>query len=184
MQCEFNISCPKCHKLPPLIISIENSLLLNKFIIKSKCSCSKYQIISQNINDFYIKCIVDKKFSSNNQIWEDSLLAGNNSKPTKETFNETMLDEQNNLNVVYEKITNKLNLLEEIFSKLKQQINKLFSYKESLKNQLQVLYPKLYDDFYISKNTIYTNPMENFKNFIHDTKENSITQHLINILFV
>ena len=62
-KCEFTISCPKCHKFPPLILSIENSLLLNKFIIKSKCSCSKYDILTQNLKDFYIKCILENKES-------------------------------------------------------------------------------------------------------------------------
>ena len=64
-KCEFSISCPNCHKKPPLIISIESSLLLNKTIIKSKCSCSKYEILTQNLKDFYIGCKLEKIEAAN-----------------------------------------------------------------------------------------------------------------------
>ena len=177
-KCEFTISCPKCHKKPPLIISIENSLLLNKSIIKSKCSCSKYEILSQNLKDFYVDCILEKKESSSIQNWELHLSKGQ--IKSKDSIIEVIQNEQNYLNLVYMKIIKQIQTLEDLFSKMRIQIEKLFKWDEAIKKELLIFCPKLIDDFYISKNTIYTNPMENFSNYIHN-KLDPVTQHFLKI---
>ena len=101
-KCEFSISCPNCHKKPPLIISIESSLLLNKTIIKSKCSCSKYEILTQNLKDFYIGCKLEKIEAANTLKWEQYL--SNVQMKSKEAFIEKIQNEQNYLNITYLKI--------------------------------------------------------------------------------
>ena len=177
-KCEFSISCPKCHKEPPLILSIENSLLLNKPIIKSKCSCSKYEILSQNLKDFYVECILDKKESPSSQNWELCLSKGQ--IKSKDSIKELFQNEQSYLNLVYSKIIKQIQNLEELFSKMRIQIEKLFKWDESIKKELLVFCPKLFDDFYLSKNTVYTHPMENFSNFLYK-QEDPVTQHFLKI---
>ena len=177
-KCEFTISCPKCHKKPPLIISIENSLLLNRPIIKSKCSCSKYEILSQSLHDFYVECTLEKKESLSIQNWELYLSKGH--IKSKDSIIETIQNEQNHLNLVYMKVIKQIQTLEDLFSKMRIQIEKLFKWDEAIKKELLIFCPKLVDDFYISKNTIYTNPMENFSNYIHN-KLDPVTQHFLKI---
>ena len=177
-KCEFSISCPNCHKKPPLIISIENSLLLNKPIIKSKCSCSKYEILSQNLKDFYVECTLEKKESSSIQNWELHLSKGQ--IKSKDSIIESIQNEKNYLNLVYMKVIKQIQTLEDLFSKMRIQIEKLFKWDEAIKKELLILCPKLIDDFYVSKNTIYTNPMENFSNYIHN-KLDPVTQHFLKI---
>ena len=177
-KCEFSISCPNCHKKPPLIISIESSLLLNKTIIKSKCSCSKYEILTQNLKDFYIGCKLEKIEAANTLKWEQYL--SNVQMKSKEAFIEKIQNEQNYLNITYLKIIKQIQSFEELFSKMKLQIDKLFKWDDGIKKDLLIFCPKLIDDFYISKNTIYTHPMENFSNFINN-KADPITQHFLKI---
>lgn len=177
-KCEFSISCPKCHKLPPLILSIENSLLLNRPIIKSKCACSKYEILSQNLKDFYVECSLEKKESPSIQNWELHLSKGQ--IKSKDSIIEKFQSEQSYLNLVYLKIVKQIETLEDLFSKMRVQVEKLFKWDESLKKELLIFCPKLYDDFYISKSTIYTYPMENFSNFINN-KLDPVTQHFLKI---
>ena len=177
-KCEFSISCPKCHKLPPLFLSIESSLLLNKPIIKSNCSCSKYEILSQNLKDFYMDCSLEKKESSSNQNWELHLSKGQ--IKSKDTIIESIENEQSYLNLVYNKVVKQIQSLEDLFSKMRIQIEKLFKWDESIKKELLIFCPKLLEDFYISKNTIYTNPMENFSNYIHN-KLDPVTQYFLKI---
>ena len=177
-KCEFLLSCPNCHKKPPLILSIENSIILKRPIIKSKCSCSKYEILSQSLEDFYVECSLEKKESVSIQNWEIYLSKGQ--IKSKDSIIETIENEQNDLSIVYMKVIKQIQNLEELFSKMKIQIDKLFKWDESIKKQLLVFCPKLVNDFYISKNTIYTNPMENFSNYIHN-KIDPVTQHFIKI---
>ncbi len=177
-KCEFTISCPKCHKEPPLILSIENSLLLNKPIIKSKCSCSKYEILTQSLKDFYVECSLEKKESSSCQNWELHLSKGK--IKSKDSIIEYIQNEQSHLNLVYMKIIKQIQTLQDLFSKMKIQIEKLFKWDERIKEELLIFCPKLVDDFYISKNTIYTYPMENFSNFIHNEFD-PVTQHFLKI---
>ena len=177
-KCEFSISCPKCHKLPPLILSIENSLLLNRSIIKSKCACSKYEILSQNLKDFYFECSLEKKESPSIQNWELHLSKGQ--IKSKDSIIEKIQNEQSYLNLVYLKIVKQIETLEDLFSKMRIQVEKLFKWDESLKKELLIFCPKLFDDFYISKSTIYTYPMENFSNFINN-KIDPVTQHFLKI---
>ena len=177
-KCEFTISCPNCHKEPPLIISIESSLLLNKSIIKSKCSCTKYEILSQNLKDFYVECTLEKKESPFIQNWE--LHLSNGKLTTKDSIIEAIQKEQNHLNLVYMKVINQIQTLEELFSKMRIQVEKLFKWDEAIKNELLIFCPKLIKDFYTSKNTIYTNPMENFSNYIHNELD-PVTQHFLKI---
>ena len=177
-KCEFTISCPKCHKVPPLILSIENSLLLNKHIIKSKCSCSKYEILSQSLKDFYVECVLEKKESPSCQNWELCLSKGQ--IKSKNSIKETFENEQSYLNLMYTKVIKQIQSLEELFSKMRIQIEKLFKWDEAIKKELLVFCPKLFDDFYLSKNTIYTYPMENFSNFIYN-QEDPVTQHFLKI---
>ena len=176
-KCEFSISCPKCHKEPPLILSIENSLLLNKPLIKSKCTCSKYEILSQNLKDFYVECTLEKKESSI-QNWEIHLSKGK--IKSKDSIIEDIQNEQSYLNLVYMKVIKQIQTLEDLFSKMRIQIEKLFKWDEAIKKELLIFCPKLVDDFYLSKNTIYTNPMENFSNYIHN-KLDPVTQHFLKI---
>ena len=178
-KCEFSISCPNCHKKPPLIISIESSLLLNKTIIKSKCSCTKYEILSQNLKDFYIDCTVEKIEAPNTLKWEQHLSKGQ--IKSKDAILEEIQNEQNYLNIIYQKIIKQIEAFEELFSKMKAQVDKLFNWNEGIKKDLLIFCPKLTDDFYISKNTIYTYPMENYSNFIHN-KIDPITQHFLKVL--
>ena len=177
-KCEFSISCPNCHKKPPLIISIESSLLLNKTIIKSKCSCSKYEILTQNLKDFYIDCTVEKIEAPNTLKWEECLKNGK--LKSKDAILESIQNEQNYLNIIYLKIIKQIQAFEELFSKMKVQVDKLFKWDEGIKKDLLIFCPKLIDDFYISKNTIYTYPMENYSNFINN-KVDPITQHFLKI---
>ena len=177
-KCEFLLSCPNCHKKPPLILSIENSIILKRPIIKSKCSCSKYEILSQSLEDFYVECSLEKKESVSIQNWEIYLSKGQ--IKSKDSIIETIENEQNDLSIVYMKVIKQIQNLEELFSKMKIQIDKLFKWDESIKKQLLVFCPKLVNDFYIAKNTIYTNPMENFSNYIHN-KIDPVTQHFIKI---
>ena len=177
-KCEFTISCPKCHKFPPLILSIENSLLLNKSIIKSKCSCSKYDILTQNLKDFYVECTLEKKESPSIQNWELHLSKGQ--IKSKDSIIEEIQNQKNYLNLVYMKVINQIKTFEDLFSKMRKQIEKLFKWDEAIKNELLIFCPKLVDDFYISKSTIYTNPMENFSNYINN-KLDPVTQHFLKI---
>ena len=165
-KCEFSISCPNCHKKPPLIISIESSLLLNKTIIQSKCSCSKYEILTQNLKDFYIGCKVEKIDAPNTLKWEQYL--SNGQIKSKDSIIESIQSEQNYLNIIYLKIIKQIHSFEELFSKMKLQVDKLFKWADGIKKDLLVFCPKLIDDFYISKNTIYTYPMENYSNYINN----------------
>ena len=167
-KCEFSISCPNCHKRPPLIISIESSLLLNKTRIKSKCSCSNYEILSQNLNDFYINCTLEKIESPSILKWEQYL--SKTKIKSKDSILESIQQEQNYLNIIYLKIIKQIKAFEELFSKMKIQVEKLFKWDEGIKKDLLIFCPKLIDDFYISKNTIYTNPMENYGNYINNEK--------------
>ena len=144
-KCEFSISCPKCHKLPPLILSIENSLLLNRSIIKSKCACSKYEILSQNLKDFYFECSLEKKESPSIQNWELHLSKGQ--IKSKDSIIEKIQNEQSYLNLVYLKIVKQIETLEDLFSKMRIQVEKLFKWDESLKKELLIFCPKLFDDF-------------------------------------
>ena len=112
-KCEFSISCPNCHKKPPLIISIESSLLLNKTIIKSKCSCTKYEILSQNLKDFYIDCTVEKIEAPNTLKWEQHLSKGQ--IKSKDAILEEIQNEQNYLNIIYQKIIKQIEAFEELF---------------------------------------------------------------------
>ena len=177
-KCEFSISCPNCHKEPPLILSIENSLLLNKPIIKSKCSCSKYEILSQNLKDFYVECTLEKKESPSLKNWELHLSKGK--MKSKDSIIEDIQNEQSYLSLVYTKVVKQIQTLEDLFSKMRIQIEKLFKWDEAIKKDLLIFCPKLFDDFYIAKNTIYTNPMENFSNYIHN-KLDPVTQHFLKI---
>ena len=177
-KCEFSISCPNCHKKPPLIISIESSLLLNKTIIKSKCSCSKYEILSQNLKDFYIDCIVEKIEAPNTLKWEE--YHTNGKIKSKDSITSTIQNEQNYLSIIYLKIIKQIEAFEELFSKMKKQIDKLFKWDENIKKDLLMFCPKLLDDFHVSKNTIYTYPMENYSNYISN-KMDPITQHFLKI---
>ena len=70
--------------------------------------------------------------------------------------------------------------MEDLFSKLRIQVEKLFKWDESLKKELLIFCPKLIDDFFISKNTIYTNPIENYSNFINNNLD-PVTQHFLKI---
>ena len=63
---------------------------------------------------------------------------------------------------------------------MKVQVDKLFKWDEGIKKDLLIFCPKLIDDFYISKNTIYTYPMENYSNYINN-KVDPITQHFLKI---
>ena len=148
-KCEFFISCPNCHNKPPLIISIENSFLLNKTIIKSKCSCSKYEIISQDLKDFYINCTLEKIESPTILKWEQYLSKGK--IKSKDAILESIQNEQNYLKILYLKIIKQLEAFEELFSKIKSQVDKLFKWDEGIKNDLLDFCPKLIDDFYLSK---------------------------------
>ena len=177
-KCEFSISCPNCHKKPPMIISIESSLFLNKTIIKSKCSCSKYQILTQNLKDFYIDCTVEKIDAANTLKWEEYLSKGQ--IKSKDSLLEAIQNEQNYLSIIYFKIIKQIQAFEELFSKMKSQVDKLFKWDEGIKKDLLIFCPKLIDDFYISKNTIYTYPMENYSSYINN-KEDPITQHFLKI---
>ena len=177
-KCEFSIACPNCHKEPPLILSIENSLLLNKPLIKSKCSCSKYEILSQNLKDFYVECSLENKESPSLKNWELHLSKGK--IKSKDSIIEEIQNEQNYLSLVYMKVVKQIQTLEELFSKMRIQIEKLFKWDEAIKKELLIFCPKLFDDFYIAKNTIYTNPMENFSNYIQN-KLDPVTQHFLKI---
>ena len=177
-KCEFFISCPNCHNKPPLIISIENSFLLNKTIIKSKCSCSKYEIISQDLKDFYINCTLEKIESPTILKWEQYLSKGK--IKSKDAILESIQNEQNYLKILYLKIIKQLEAFEELFSKIKSQVDKLFKWDEGIKNDLLDFCPKLIDDFYLSKNTIYTYPMENYSNFIYNEMD-PITQYFLKV---
>ena len=177
-KCEFSISCPNCHKRPPLIISIESSLLLNKTRIKSKCSCSNYEILSQNLNDFYINCTLEKIESPSILKWEQYL--SKTKIKSKDSILESIQQEQNYLNIIYLKIIKQIKAFEELFSKMKIQVEKLFKWDEGIKKDLLIFCPKLIDDFYISKNTIYTNPMENYGSYINNETD-PITQHFLKI---
>ena len=178
-KCEFSISCPNCHKKPPLIISIESSLFLNKTIIKSKCSCSKFEILSQNLKDFYVDCSLDKIESPSILKWEQHLSKG--TIKSKDSLLETIQNEQSYLNITYLKIIKQIEAFEELFSKMKAQVDKLFKWDEEIKKDLLIFCPKLIDDFYISKNTIYTYPMENYSNYINN-KIDPITQYFLKIV--
>ena len=160
-KCEFSISCPNCHKNPPLILSIQSSLLLNKSNIKSKCSCSKYEILSQDLKDFYIECTLDKKESPSTLKWEQSLSKGQ--IVSKDAIIESIQNEQNYLNIIYEKLIKKIEAFEDVITKIKNQVNKLFKW----------------DEGYISKNTVYTNPMENYVNF--NNKSDPVIQRFLKI---
>ena len=129
--CEFSISCPNCHKNPPLILSIQSSLLLNKSNIKSKCSCSKYEILSQDLKDFYIECTLDKKESPSTLKWEQSLSKGQ--IVSKDAIIESIQNEQNYLNIIYEKLIKKIEAFEDVITKIKNQVNKLFKWDEGEK---------------------------------------------------
>ena len=177
-KCEFSISCPNCHKEPPLILSIENSLLLNKLIIKSKCSCSKYEILTQSLKDFYVECTLEKKESASLKNWELHLSKGK--IKSKDSIIEEIQNEQSYLSLVYMKVVKQIQTLEDLFSKMRIQIEKIFKWDEAIKKELLIFCPKLFDDFYIAKNTIYTNPMENFSNYIHN-KLDPVTQHFLKI---
>ena len=146
-KCEFSISCPNCHKNPPLILSIQSSLLLNKSNIKSKCSCSKYEILSQDLKDFYIECTLDKKESPSTLKWEQSLSKGQ--IVSKDAIIESIQNEQNYLNIIYEKLIKKIEAFEDVVTKIKNQVNKLFKWDEGIKKDLLIFCPKLIDDFYI-----------------------------------
>ena len=161
-KCEFSITCPNCHKIPPLILSIESSLLLNKSIIKSKCSCSKYEILTQNLRDFYFNCTIDKIESPSTLKWEQCL--SKSKLISKDTVIESIKNEQSYLNVIYYKLKKQIEDFEDMLSKIKNQVDKLFKWDEGIKKDLLIFCPKLIDDFYISKSTIYTNPMENYAN--------------------
>jgi len=177
-KCVFSISCPKCHKQPPLIVSIENSFLLNKFIIKSKCSCTKYEILSQKLEDLYVECSLDKKESSSTKNWE--LYLSKSKIKSKGFLLEDIQNKQVHLNVVYTKIIKQIRTLEELFSKMRLQVEKLFKWEEAIKKELLIFCPKIIDDFNISKNTIYTHPMENYSNFMYDILD-PVTQHFLKI---
>lgn len=64
---------------------------------------------------------------------------------------------------------------------MKAQVDKLFKWDEEIKKDLLIFCPKLIDDFYISKNTIYTYPMENYSNYINN-KIDPITQYFLKIV--
>ena len=177
-KCEFSISCPKCHKLPPLFLSIENSLLLNKTLIKSKCPCSKYEILSQNLKEFYVECSLEKKESPSIQNWELHLSKAQ--IKSKDSIIEKIQNEQSHINLIYKKIIKQIETLEDLFSKMRIQVEKLFKWDESLKKELLIFCPKLIDDFFISKHTIYNNPMENYSNFINNNLD-PVTQHFLKI---
>ena len=176
-KCEFSISCPNCHKNPPLILSIERSLLLNKSIIKSKCSCSKSEILTQDLKDFYFECILDKKESPSTLKWEQCLSKGH--IISKDSIIESIQNEQNYLNIIYEKLIKQIETFEEWISKIKKQVDKLFKWDEGIKKDLLTFCPKLVDDFYISKSTIYTNPMENYVNF--NNKSDPVIQWFLKV---
>jgi hypothetical protein len=120
-----------------LILSIENSLLLNKPLIKSKCSCSKYEIVTDSLKDFYVECILEKKESPSSQNWELCLSKGQ--IKSKDSIKEAFLNEQSYLNLVYMKLIKQIQSLEELFSKLKIQIEKLFKWDEEIKNEFSIL---------------------------------------------
>jgi WD40 repeat protein len=176
-KCEFSISCPNCHKNPPLILSIQSSLLLNKSIIKSKCSCSKYEILTQDLKDFYIECTLDKKESPSTLKWEQCLSKGQ--IVSKDAIIESIQNEQNYLDIIYEKLIKRIEAFEDVIKKIKNQVNKLFKWDEGIKKDLLIFCPKLIDDFYISKSTLYTNPMENYVNF--NNKSDPVIQRFLKI---
>lgn len=180
MQCVFNLSCPKCHKYPPLILKIENSLLLNKSIIKSKCPCSNFEILSQSLKEFYFTCTIDKKESDSNSSWELCLSKNKNFNSTQ-NYVDTLTNGKNNLTIVYDKVLKKIEVMEEVFVKIKQQIKKLYEWDKNLQNELIIFGQKLFDDFYMSKHTIYFSPMENFSNFNHN-KDDLVTSLFIKML--
>ena len=48
---QFNIICPKCKLIPPLILKVEHSLSKYYPVIKIKCDCFPYLISLTSLNE-------------------------------------------------------------------------------------------------------------------------------------
>ena len=137
------------------------------------------------INNVFLESLSEKSFdlyiwvSYDENVDQTNMLKGQ--IKSKDAILEEIQNEQNYLNIIYQKIIKQIEAFEELFSKMKAQVDKLFNWNEGIKKDLLIFCPKLTDDFYISKNTIYTYPMENYSNFIHN-KIDPITQHFLKVL--
>ena len=175
---QFNIICPKCKLIPPLILKVEHSLSKYYPVIKIKCDCFPYLISLTSLNELInLKSFSD--IQTVNEIKLNEFLEISQYKVKRDLINDLkslIINQQ----VMYQQLKNKLNEISIVLEKVENEINDLYNWDKNFNKELENFLPKLFDDFCTSKNTKFTNSMSNFAHFKLDSL-NQMTENLLKI---
>ena len=175
---QFNIICPKCKLIPPLILKVEHSFSKYYPVIKIKCDCFPYLISLSSLNEL----IHLKSFSHiqtvNETKWNEFL------EISQYKVKRDLIDDLKSLivnqQVIYQQLKDKLNEISIALEKVQNEIKEIYNWDKTFNKELENFLPKLFDDFCTSKNTKFTNSMSNFAHFKLDSL-NQITENLLKI---
>ena len=178
MEKEFNIICPKCKEIPPLILKVENSLSKCFPEIKIKCECCPYIISLTSLSQLiYLKKF--KNIQSTNESKWNKFLDISQYKVKKDLIND-LTSLLLNQEIMYKKMKQKLKEILTTVEYVQKEIKYIYNWDKSFNKELGNFLPKLFDDFCTSKNTNFTNSMSNFAHFKLDSL-NKIIENLLKI---